>query len=77
MVSSGSIVFGDILKNYLIVLMIVEFLQVSKKAVTYELRKTSYVKCTSPNKTTKNVSLRTIDKLIYQGGVNRDFCYDN
>ena len=44
MVSSVSIVFGGILKNYHIVLLMVEYLQVTKIAVTYELRKMSYVK---------------------------------
>ena len=39
MVSSVSIVFGGILKNYHIVLLMVEYLQAYKKVVTHELRK--------------------------------------
>ena len=70
MVSSVSIVLGDILKIYLIVLLIVEYLQVSKKAVTYELRKMSYVKSISLTKTRSNTFSNTIDLLVYQGQVN-------
>ena len=77
MVSSVSIVLGDILKIYLIVLLIVEYLQVSKKAVTYELRKMSYVKSISPTKTKSNILIVTIDLLIYQGQVNRAYRYDD
>ena len=77
MVSSVSIVFVDILKNYLLVLLIVEYLQVSKKAVTYELRKMSYVKSISPTKTKSNILIVTIDLLVYQGQVNSAYRYDD
>ena len=50
MVSPLSIVFGGTLKNYHIVLLMVEYLQVTKIAVTYELRKMSYVKPVTRNK---------------------------
>ena len=72
MVSSVLIVLGDILKNYLIVLLIVEYLQVSKKQL-----RMSYVKFISQNKTTSNVLIVTIDLLIYQGQVNRAYRYDD
>jgi hypothetical protein len=72
MVSSVLIVLGDILKNYLIVLLIVEYLQVSKKQL-----RMSYVKFISQNKTTSNVLIVTIDLLIYQGQVNRSYRYDD
>ena len=72
MVSSVLIVLGDILKNYLIVLLIVEYLQVSKKQL-----RMSYVKSISQNKTTSNVLIVTIDLLIYQGQVNRAYRYDD
>ena len=77
MVSSVSIVFGGILKNYHIVLLMVEYLQPYQKAVTYELRKMSYVKSISPTKTKSNILIVTIDLLIYQGQVNRAYRYDD
>ena len=77
MVSSVSIVFGGILKNYHIVLLMVEYLQAYKKVVTYELRKMSYVKSIPSYKSKCNVLIVTIDSLVYQGQVNCAYRYDD
>ena len=55
----------------------VEYLQVTKIAVTYELRKMSYVKSISQTKTKSNILIVTIDLLVYQGQVNRAYRYDD
>ena len=55
----------------------VEYLQPYQKAVTYELRKMSYVKSISPTKTKSNILIVTIDLLVYQGQVNSAYRYDD